>query len=110
MDVIKKEALEKAGWAVSNFPEDLLGIPRHSGDYSDEDAVNCETDKFDKRKIKVICPYCHRQFAPLLSKFTKSIDGGWRWVFCSHKEPWTKFETTCRKCQNKMTFTLYTPQ
>lgn len=34
---------------------------KFSGRYSDEDAMNVETDKYDKRKIKVYCPYCHEE-------------------------------------------------
>ncbi len=30
---------------------------KFSGRYSDEDAMNVETDKYDKRKIKVYCPF-----------------------------------------------------
>lgn len=81
----------------------------HAGDYSDEDAWNCNTDKYDRRKIKIVCPHCKRTSAPLCSSFTKVVDGGWRWVGCDHKEPFSHHKTKC-KCGEKYSFTVYTPQ
>ena len=83
---------------------------RSAGDYSDEDAYNCETDNYDLRKIKIICPHCGRKFAALCSKLTKLIHSGMRWVGCDHKEPYGCYETKCTKCKNDMHFTVHTPQ
>ncbi len=47
---------------------------RHdAGIYSDSIAYNQETDEMDLRKVKITCPICGRQFAALLSKFTKAV-------------------------------------
>lgn len=83
---------------------------KHAGDYSDEDAYNCDTDKLNYRKLKIICPNCKHKCAALLSPHTKKIDSGWRWVGCDHKEPFMKMESLCRICREKYTFTVYTPQ
>lgn len=81
-----------------------------AGSYSDEDAFNCETDKFDKRKVKVVCPHCHNVSSPLASKKTVELSSGWRWCGCDHKEPFATFKAKCRKCRNWYRFTVYTPQ
>jgi hypothetical protein len=81
-----------------------------AGSYSDEDAFNCDTDKFDKRKVKVVCPHCHNVSAPLASYKTTELNSGWRWCGCDHKEPFTTFKAKCRKCHKHYRFTVYTPQ
>lgn len=82
----------------------------HAGDFSDEDAYNFDTDGFDRRVIRVSCPHCQREFAPLCSRLTVEIDGGWRWVGCDHREPYTTWRTRCGACRCEFTFTTYTPQ
>ena len=42
----------------------------HAGFISDESAWNPESDKIDKRKLKIICPSCERLSAPLCSNKT----------------------------------------
>lgn len=79
-------------------------------DVSDEDAINFDTDKYDRRKVKVFCPYCNGKSAPLCSSKTNQIDGGWRWVGCDHKEPYATFKTVCKHCKKEFMFTVYTPQ
>lgn len=81
----------------------------HAGDYSDEDAFNLDTEKFDNRKIKVECPGCGALFAPLCSRLTVPIQGGMRWVGCDHREPYETWLTRHR-CGQEFTFTTYTPQ
>lgn len=78
--------------------------------YNVEDCWNGETDKFDPRKCKVSCPNCKREFAALLSKFTKHVRGGSRWVGCDHKEPYDDYATICIGCQTAFRFTTYIPQ
>ena len=84
------------------------GTP-HAGDYSEEDAFNFDTDKFDRRKILVGCPTCKRRSAFLCSPLTVVEHQGWRWVGCDHKEPFTNFRNKCR-CGQALTFTTYMPQ
>lgn len=85
-------------------------MPLEAGSYDDEEAYNFDTGKFDKRKIRVTCPKCENVSSPLCSKKTKQLDSGWRWVGCDHKEPYTRFETECRKCKAKYRFSTHTPQ
>lgn len=82
----------------------------NAGSYDNEDCFNPENDNFDNRKLKVKCPCCGRWFAPLCSKFTKYVHGGWRWVGDSHKEPYSDFTSYCRRCGNDFKFTAYTSQ
>ncbi len=81
-----------------------------AGDYDDEDAVNFDTDRYDKRKIRVTCPCCHNVASPLCSKNTTTTSSGWRWVGCDHREPYSNHRTKCRKCRKEYRFTIYTPQ
>ena len=75
-----------------------------------EVAYNSDTGEFDDRKLKVECPGCERKFAALCSKYTEEAGGGWKWVGQSHKEPYTVFKTTCRKCKETFKFEVYAPQ
>lgn len=45
-------------------PVDAVVMPMEAGSYSDEDAYNCDTDKYDKRKIRVACPKCGNESSP----------------------------------------------
>lgn len=81
-----------------------------AGNYNNEVAYNCDTEKYDWRKLKVICPNCENVSAPLCSKATKLIESGWRWVGCDHKEPYARHESECRSCHEKYRFDVYTPQ
>jgi len=81
-----------------------------AGQYSDEDVENPETEAPDWRKLKIQCPVCKRKFAAMLSKFTKAVRSGWRWVCDSHKEPYSEYETKCNKCGSELRFVIYTPQ
>lgn len=87
------------------FAEDVLW----AGSHDDEEAMNSDTDKYDKRKIRVTCPHCLRVGSPLCSHKTVMFDSGWRWVDCSHKEPYSKHVTMCR-CGGKYRFDVYTGQ
>lgn len=87
----------------------IEGCP-DAGSYNDEDAWNCETDKFNPRTIKVRCPHCQHEFAALCSPLTTSTEGGWRWVGCDHREPYTTYRTRHGRCGGHLTFTTYTPQ
>jgi hypothetical protein len=78
-------------------------------DYSDEDAWT-ENDKFNTRKIRVVCPNCGREFCALSSKLTVYIDGGLRWVGCDHREPYARWGTRCTRCNCKFMFETHTPQ
>lgn len=91
-------------------PVDAVVVPMEAGSYSDEDAYNCDTDKYDKRKIRVACPKCGNESSPLCSSKTRQTDSGWRWVGCDHKEPYARFETTCSKCKSVYRFGTHTPQ
>lgn len=100
--------LERA--AVLNDPT-YEGIwDRNSWGYDVEDCWNGETDRFDARKCKVQCPKCKREFAALLSPYTKHLDGGWRWVGCDHKEPYDDHATICVRCKFAFRFTTYISQ
>lgn len=81
-----------------------------AGSYSAEDADNCETGKFDDRKIKVTCPNCERVFSALCSPHTEQLDSGWRWVGMDHKEPYATFSSKCIKCDSMIKFDIYWPQ
>jgi hypothetical protein len=81
----------------------------HVAQYSDEDAYNDETDRYDLRKVKVACPGCKRVFAALCSPHTETTSSGWRWVGCDHREPFVSYRTKCR-CGRKFRFDTYTPQ
>lgn len=84
-------------------------LPLHAGNYDVEDAWNSDTDRFDQRKVKVECPSCERVFAALCSPHTVKTDGGWRWVGCDHREPYTSWRTRC-SCGAEFTFDTYIPQ
>jgi Zn finger protein HypA/HybF involved in hydrogenase expression len=81
-----------------------------AGGYSDEDAVNCDTGKFDRRKIRVTCPKCHNTSSPLLSSKTRMFYEGTEWVGCEYKQPCAEFSAKCRKCRSYYRFKVYTPQ
>lgn len=81
-----------------------------AGDYSDEDAYNGDTDKYDKRKVVVTCPCCQGTSSPLCSPHTKLTSEGLRWVGCDHKEPYAAFRARCRRCRKEYRFTTYVPQ
>ena len=98
--------LSMLGVIVNSTPSN--GTP-HAGDYSTEDATNYDTEKFDRRKIRVVCPTCKRKSALLCSPLTTEIHSDWRWVGCDHKEPYTIFRSKCR-CGQNLEFTIYTPQ
>jgi hypothetical protein len=92
------------------MPAPFASSAPYAGSYSSEDAWNGDTDAFDVRKIKVQCPYCQRNNAPLCSSRTALLSSGWNWVGCDHKEPRTNFEARCPGCRQTYSFTLYTPQ
>lgn len=81
-----------------------------AGSYSDEDALNVSTEAYDKRKIRVCCPLCHKVASPLCSNKTVLLRQGLRWVGCSHQEPYSLFKATCGKCKLDYEFTVYTEQ
>lgn len=81
-----------------------------AGDYDDEDAYNGDTDKYDRRKVRVTCPCCQNVASPLCSTKTQQTSNGWRWVGCDHKEPYCNYRATCRKCRKEYRFTTYVPQ
>lgn len=97
-------------------PEFPLLIPEECGggfehiNYDDECCYNDNTDGWDARKLKVLCPNCGREFAALCSYLTKETDSGWRWVGCDHREPYATFKTKDPKCGAEFYFTIYTPQ
>lgn len=76
----------------------------HAGHFHDNDAYNCETEKLDKRKVKVGCPECKRKGAPLCSSKTTRIRGS-RHGFDDWGDYHTLFETECR-CGQKYRFTV----
>jgi|APSaa5957512622_1039677.scaffolds.fasta_scaffold00181_17 hypothetical protein len=94
----------------------MSGVPRHSdgslygGKFDDEDAFNVDTDRYDKRKVKIICPGCDRVFAALCSPLTEHLQSEWRWQGCEYKQPEADFVTRCGKCGTRFRFTVYTPQ
>lgn len=81
-----------------------------AGSYADDAAWNDNTDNWDGRKIKVMCPQCKVQFSALACKSVEMVDSGWRWVGCEYKEPYARYRVTHRKCGRTMEFTTYTPQ
>ena len=81
-----------------------------AGEVDDEEAWNSDTDRFDRRKIKIECPHCHEEFAPLCSPATEMTESGWRWHGCDHREPYGQYRTTHRRCGGKLWFRTYTPQ
>lgn len=85
------------------------GPPLEGGEINEEDAWNGDTDRFDKRKMKIECPACREMRAPLCSPKTRPTDGGMRWVGDDHREPYTQFETTCA-CGARYWFTTFCPQ
>ncbi len=90
---------------IAAYQADVL----EAGNFDDEDAYNLNTDAYDKRKVRVVCPHCNRTGSPLCSSKTKMFDSGWRWVGDSHKEPYSSHLTHCR-CNKKYRFTVYTGQ
>ena len=80
-----------------------------AGSIDDEYAYNIDTEKYDRRAIRVKCPGCGRIGSPLCSHKTERLRGEWRWVGLDHKQPEVDFRTTCR-CGQTYTFTTYTPQ
>jgi hypothetical protein len=98
-----QEAHEGVGWSPS-------GAVPSAGTYDDEHAYNIDTDKYDKRKVKVKCPKCCHVASPLCSSKTVQTDSGWRWVGDSHREPFASFKTVCKACKSPYTFSVQTPQ
>mgnify|MGYP006352864945 FL=1 len=88
------------------FPHELAD----AGSYEDGDAFNCDTDKYDNRKDKDEGTHCQNVASPLASKKTVELSAGWRWCGCDHKEPYSTFMATCRKCRKRYRFTVYTMQ
>lgn len=80
------------------------------GRYDDEFAWNIVTDKYDKRKVKIVCAACEHEFAALCSNKTQLVKSEWRWVCDSHKEPCSDFVSQCPKCRSAIEFTVYTGQ
>lgn len=67
------------------------------------DAWNFDTDKVDKRKIKIECPSCKRKFAALCSKST--TDNGHSNVGCPDYDDWaSRHKTVCGKCKHEFEF------
>lgn len=79
-----------------------------AGSVDIEDALT-ENYGLTRSKVKVKCPGCHREGAPLCSPKTREVGGGWRWVGVDHRQPETDYETTCR-CGCAYRFTTYIPQ
>jgi transposase-like protein len=82
----------------------------YAGAYEDEIAYNLDTDKYDWRKLKVTCPSCKKQNAPLCSNKTQQLSGGWEWVGCSHQEPTSRHQVKCRHCKREYYFKLVSSQ
>lgn len=76
----------------------------HLEDFDLDEYWNDETDTVDLRQIKVTCRGCGRQFAALLSPYTREEWSGWEWVGFSHREPVTRHKTRCRKCNTEFSF------
>lgn len=77
---------------------------KHVGHYSDEDAYNADTEKTDRRKIKIACPGCGNLGAPLCSSKTKKV-GLSRHGFDDCIDRHALYETQCR-CGKKYRFTV----
>lgn len=90
---------------IDPFGKDVLW----AGSHDDEDAFNCDTDRYDRRKIRVSCPHCKRVGSPLCSPKTIQYKSGWRWVGCDHKEPYSSHVTQCR-CGGKYRFDVFIGQ
>jgi|GEM_PF-4772988 len=71
--------------------------------YDTEHCWNPDTDKMDKRKLKVKCPHCERLFAALCSQKTKLVDHGMQWCGEDY-EGYSQFITTC-SCKKEFKFT-----
>jgi hypothetical protein len=76
----------------------------YAGFYHVDIAYNPETDCMDLRKVKITCPVCSREFAPLLSKFTEPIRHYFLDLDC--EMPAVEMKTFCRKCKSDITFKL----
>lgn len=75
----------------------------HAGFISDEDSYNPDSDKVDKRKIKIDCPNCQRLSAPLCSNKTTLLHNsnvGMEW-----DEYHATYTTQCR-CGQHYRFTV----
>jgi len=79
------------------------------GEVNIEDFFGEESDKLDRRKVKVKCPACRRTRAPLCSPKTTESDGGMRWVGLDHREPYQRYRTVCA-CRARYYFTTFIPQ
>lgn len=75
-----------------------------------EAAYDEDSDRFVRARIKTNCPHCKRRVAPLLSKRTRCLQAGWRWVGLDHKEPYEDWLCFCPGCRKPYLFTTYTPQ
>lgn len=84
-----------------------------AGGWSDEELLNFDTEKYDRRKLRLECPSCGRPIAPLCSPSLEHVDAGWRWVGLDHQEPWSQYIARCPRskgCGAWFRFLLYTPQ
>lgn len=81
-----------------------------AGSYDTEDGFVGNSEIFDKRKIKIVCPGCKKKVASLCSSLTMRVESGWRWVGFDYKEPYSINRAKCGKCGTEFKFTLYTPQ
>ena len=64
----------------------------------------CHSDEQDEpvlRNLKIVCPRCGRQFAALLSKYTKMFGLG---PTAGEEPPKTIYKTKCYKCKTDFAF------
>lgn len=104
-DATLKEALKVNPYEDRGLKQAHKNL-KHAGNYSDSNAYNPETEKMDKRKIKVTCPHCKKISAALCSPKTELVDKGTFWVYSDGKEDYSKYQTEC-KCGKSYTFSAH---
>ena len=70
-----------------------------------------DSENFDRRKFgKIKCPFCNLLFNPYYYSNLKQGEWDYVWQGDSHKEPESKCEINCPKCNEDLRFIQYVGQ